>query len=590
MSGKGRPAALPPQGWQPPQRSPGLVLEFVSDDGGQRKAFDFGVLPGHPSVREELASAFSEVTGPLGRWRRLQSAERMWAVARRTNKWVAENRPTMSELGELTVADARMLLHALRTPAGHHPMSELRTLLSCCPAVKEEVLREIARHKNVGTKGGGHQPYTEQEWRWISTAMRTVIRRARERIVAHRQLVADFRAGKLDDRDTRDPERCLGEVLDHYLRTGDFPHATSNGFPTQSVRIASLVTGRPLRSLLHLSTGEAWAFGALLVGLTGLNPSTVFELPVPRILATAPHEPGVVFVDAIKHRRGPRAAMTIALTDLRTELHPPDHDRRPQHVRETSLTTPYGVFMSLLDLTESARHMVGSEKAFTFYVRATQTLTATTPKVRGEHRKSWFAEALTGDPERDDVLLGFSLNRLRKTHLERHRRPVAHTPATLGRYLRNMDTVTEEGYQLIREALDEQVADARKRRRMHVEALASLGSDHDTVIGACTDFDHSPHDGGATCRQTFLTCLDCSNARAFPRHLPFQLAVLDELQRQRDHVSALRWVTEFAGRVAQLEEIIAEFEPAQRTQARDQITDLHRRTAARLLTGDLDPI
>ena len=193
----------------------------------------------------------------------------------------------------------------------------------------------------------------------------------------------------------------------YYLRTGDFPHATSNGFPTQSVRIASLVTGRPLRSLLHLSTGEAWAFGALLVGLTGLNPSTVFELPVPRILATAPHEPGVVFVDAIKHRRGPRAAMTIALTDLRTELHPPDHDRRPQHVRETSLTTPYGVFMSLLDLTESARHMVGSEKAFTFYVRATQTLTATTPKVRGEHRKSWFAEALTGDPERDDVH-GFS--------------------------------------------------------------------------------------------------------------------------------------------------------------------------------------
>jgi hypothetical protein len=191
------------------------------------------------------------------------------------------------------------------------------------------------------------------------------------------------------------------------------------------------------------------------------------------------------------------------------------------------------------------------------------------------------------------VLLEISLDRLRKTYLENTRRPVAHTPATLTGYLRKMQAVTEEGFHIVREALDEQVQTALARRSMTVGQADTHDSgdpERDTVLGSCNDFQHSPLDGGNPCRQTFLSCLDCRNARAFPRHLPLQLVVLDALRGHRIAVPVERWITEFAGRAAQLEQIVGEFEPAQREQARRQITNAHRHLARRLLAGDLDPL
>jgi hypothetical protein len=57
-------------------------------------------------------------------------------------------------------------------------------------------------------------------------------------------------------------------------------------------------------SLLHVSPAEAWAFGVLLAGLTGLNLSTLDSLPAPYRQASSPDEPGIVFVSADKPRRG----------------------------------------------------------------------------------------------------------------------------------------------------------------------------------------------------------------------------------------------------------------------------------------------
>jgi len=57
-----------------------------------------------------------------------------------------------------------------------------------------------------------------------------------------------------------------------------------------------------------------------------------------------------------------------------------------------------------------------------------------------------------------------------------------------------------------------------------------------------------------------------------------------------DGVSGTHRVGEYAGRVAQLDDVINEYEPAQREHARTQITDAHRRLVARLLSGDLDPL
>ncbi|APA96723.1 hypothetical protein NS506_02661 [Nocardia seriolae] len=255
-------------------------------------------------------------------------------------------------------------------------------------------------------------------------------------------MVDDFRAGRLDDRDRLDPHRCLALLLDHALRTGSLPPSLHGICAEWRVAGALVGHGRSIRELMHLNAAEAWAFGALLVALTGLNPSTVFELPVPRQRATTGPEPAIVFVDAVKHRRGPRAAMTIPLAALPTQLHPSGSDRRPQRVLNTSLTTPFGVFTTLLDLTENARQLTGSPFAFAFYNGRSSlgSIVAGAPSIAAGRRKEWLRDCMTGQPDRDAVLLDISLDRLRKTHLERHRRPVAHTPAMLTRYLRNMNT------------------------------------------------------------------------------------------------------------------------------------------------------
>ncbi|WP_239591617.1 hypothetical protein [Mycolicibacterium tusciae] len=113
-----------------------------------------------------------------------------------------------------------------------------------------------------------------------------------------------------------------------------------------------------------------------------------------------------------------------------------------------------------------------------------------------------MAPWLTGDPERDELLLGISMDRLRKTYLEQVRKPISHTPATLARYLSRMDPVRNEGFQIVAEALDEQVARALARRSITVQPEThDTGSNQDALLGNCADFEHSPIDGNR-CRQS----------------------------------------------------------------------------------------
>jgi hypothetical protein len=542
MTGLGRPAAQPPAGWRPaPRRSEGRV-RFVSEDGRQQRTFDFASLPGNAGVREDLVTAFEAATGPLGTWRRVASANGLWTVVRKASRWLADNRPSMAGLVDLSAADARMMLLSMRLPNGELPVGLARALFGHSPVISDEVRRELARHTSRNQQAA-RQPYTAQELRWITTAARGIVRRARTR-----------------------------------LTTGQ-----------------ALVDGRTGR---HLSTGEAWAFGVLLAALTGLNSSVLYGLPARHTRAGSPEEPGIALVNTVKYRRGPRSAMTLPLAAVPVQLRPPVSDSRPAAVLNTSLTTAFGVFTLLVQLTEPARQQLGTDRAFVYAAGRVDPagrcqLSDEAPKTSRGLRRRWLAEVLTGDAARDEVLLGISLDRLRKTYLEQHRRPVAHTPATLAGYLRKMRAVTEEGFHVVREALDEQVHAALARRHMSVDQHGTQdtgGAEQDTVLGSCTDFQHSPLDGDDPCRQTFLSCLDCGNARAFPRHLPLQLVVLDELRARRTAVPVERWISDFAGRVAQLEQIVAEFEPAQREQARRQITDAHRHLARRLFSGDLDPL
>jgi hypothetical protein len=280
-------------------------LLFVSEDGRQRRTFDLATLPGRPELGEELAVAFEAATGPLGSWKRKASAEELWWVLRQVAGWVADHRPSLQSLAELSVADARLLAMSLRTPAGDRRVSALRALLRSSPVVPTGVQEELARH-SFRRRDTARQPYTAAELRRITVVARGIVRRARERLRTHWALVADYQQGRLDRLDSRAPHRCLAEALDHCARTGDIPRSPTTGRETRAARRAvSAAGGRSLLPMLHIRPAEAWAFAVLLVSLTGLNASVLAELPAPHLRSSAPGQPGIALVDANKPRRAP---------------------------------------------------------------------------------------------------------------------------------------------------------------------------------------------------------------------------------------------------------------------------------------------
>ena len=92
---------MPTAGWEPPQRTAGQVVMFVSDDGSQRKDYDFATLEGSEAIKGELLDAFSEAVGHLGGMRRESSARGLWTVVRKTARWIALNRPNATSLSEI---------------------------------------------------------------------------------------------------------------------------------------------------------------------------------------------------------------------------------------------------------------------------------------------------------------------------------------------------------------------------------------------------------------------------------------------------------------------------------------------------------
>jgi hypothetical protein len=260
-------------------------------------------------------------------------------------------------------------------------------------------------------------------------------------------------------------------------------------------------------------------------------------------------------------------------------------------VAATSLNNATGVFGLLIDLTEPARRHLRGTWALVYASPIKDTWTGSYFKegipLHVGRQREFTRPWLTGDPAADELLEDIGSDRLRKTKIASGRRPVAHTPASYAAYLRKMDTVTAEGFQVIREALDSEVRRAIARRKMTAVpgpgAPAAPDDDdpsRDTGLGSCADFARSPLDDGQPCRQSFLACLDCPNARALPRHPPFQLAVAGKLTTLKTAMTAAAWTARYAGRAAQLASILAEPAPRVHQPRPGARPDLHVRAAA----------
>ncbi|WP_157183908.1 hypothetical protein [Nocardia takedensis] len=615
---RGRRAAMPEAGYVAPQRlfddGHRCVVRFVAERGGRPIDFDFTRLPVSDELRVSFARAFEAHTGPEGRVKAAGSARNTFALLLRFCEVLAGRARPPRSAADLSPSHLdEFLMRRSGLASSGMDVGVLRSLLveveGLTPTFTARCAQRVPVRRNSFT---AHASYSKTEEARILRAARDTARGAAVRIRTNLDLLARWR-----DNDTElvgDPVRAeYCELLDHVERAGDvYALPGEQGLR----RVARHGGALAVNTAVHLDWREVAAFTVLLVRLTGQNGSTIYNAPA------AHHRPdgytgpiASAQVDLVKPRRGRRAHMTSAFTDLPVWA---DTGARADGTVSAfdELHTPFGVYTLAHELTSSARRILGSDRLFVYW-NPTSGKGFKTPDQQGL-AGNWGQELmLDTDPDQDGqtAALGVSLARLRATHAAREQRPVAHTTSTLAdTYLRRDRSSVVEYQRLVAEVL---TAEAGKARSMGAipqlsasdleqagrepgtvaarfgvsEAVLRLlvARDADTVLAACTDNLNSPHtEPGRACTASFLKCLDCPCARALPHHLPVQIAAHELLDRRRTQMTALRWAQRFAYPFGQLDELLTRAGDTAVECARAEIGPDHHALVARLFDKELD--
>ncbi|MFB6580546.1 hypothetical protein ACFCYC_24610 [Streptomyces sp. NPDC056402] len=615
----GRPAALPKPGYQAPQRlfldDEKCLVRFFPERGGPAVDYDFAVFPVARELVVWMATAFAGSTAPAGRRRTTSSATSAFGLLRRFAQHLASlNRPPVSPAQLRAAHLESFMLARLGTPNLNRELPTLRSVLRFAPdGAGQDFLARLAR-KGLERNSTPAASYTTAEFDRVTTVARTQLRRAADRIFAGRELLASWRAGRID-REAEPRAWKHGELLDHVDRQGDVPRKDTRWGRQPDHSIRPFGAGQ-LMADLHLTYSDVGAAGVLLLCLTGQNYSTIST-------ASATHHradghtgaTATAVVDLVKPRRGrDRAHMPTAFSG--TAPGGPGASPHRQH----DLHTPFGVYALLVDLAGPARAHIGTDQLLVFHcsngVDRGRGFRTGMPK---SILAIWGRDAdLRTDALGEDGLpmqLVVDSRRLRMSWLERHQQPVAHTERTLANeYLaRNRGNLAD--YQkVVAAVLDDQLASARAAQVMRVLTAAEvaearhapesvarrhgldpatlkklLAGELDTVLGGCTDHLASPHTpAGEPCRASFLLCLSCPCARATPSHLPVLVAVHEGLEARKQEMTPLRWAERFAGPVAQLADLLTAFPTAMIATTRAELTAEQRALAERFLTRGLD--
>lgn len=616
----GRRAVLPGAGWAAPERllEGGLAVRFIAEKTGKEQIFDFAGLPAEPEVARWLARAFARRTGPRHGIKSVGSARNMFNTVQVFTEVLSRQQSPVTGVTGVT-ADC---IQAFGEHCGDRSRNRIETLRSLLrddpelPAKARQVLVvDWAAPRQPGPARPKDPEYTDAEWQQIMTAVRKDVRTARDRIRAGRVLLAGYRAGELA---AGSAEEAEGKLLDIVDRTGDVPRC--GGRWQSAVKEVGAAGGiAAVMSRLCLTLHEMTAFALLLTALTGENFGTIAAWPAVcyRPDGGRVDGPNLALIEEVKPRRGPeREHMVAPLEDLPEAVAgvltvPGEEDQL--------FRSPLRVYQLLVELTEVSRRHGGHGGAFSARAagRGPSGESAWVCGVGGHHVYRWArdrgfpAGRGQGQAGRSPV----SVRRIRQTVIERRRRPVAHTRATMNdQYLMPSRKVRCDSQAVIAGALDDEVGKARARQRVPVFTAAFiarfaedpdgaareagleagtvsrlLAGEQDTVLASCTDHLASPHaELGQPCSASFLSCLDCPNARALPGQLPAQIAAAEQIAALRPHLSPAMWEARFRPRLDQLEEIVNTYTPAERDHARGQVSTRLRQTVSDLLDGRWD--
>jgi hypothetical protein len=567
-----------------------------------------------------MARAFDAHVGPSGTVGSAFSAANVFRVLRRFAEVVAACEVVPQTPGDLQPVLLDRYALKRRSKAGlPFEVGLLKAVLRRMDGLNPKLVNALAAPTTIARQLGRQRgSYPEQEERRIVQAARAMLRRAAERIGGNRELLERWRDASTGAvADERQAEFC--RVLDLVDRLGVLPRrsASSSRLPPWVARHGNL---EDLMHALHPRGSELAAGALLLVRMTGHNGSSICQAPA------AHHRPdgfaggaATAVVELVKARRGTRRFMTVALSDL--PVWAPAPSQRVMLSGRDQLHTPFGVYMVLLELTAAARRITGTDRLMVSWSVTGRPGQGFRVGLRTSilDDGQWATAAGLLDRSTGDAMqpLEVTFARMRKTHLQREQRPVAHTEVTLAdQYLTKDGTAFGDYQRLVADVLAEQTRKARAlaaitslserdiaraRRdpqaaaRRHGVSVAALhwliSGEADTVLAGCADPAAGPFDpAGQPCTASFLKCLGCPCARALPRHLPVQTAALEELEEQRRQMTPLGWARRFGRPHAQLSDLLSRAPAAAVEQARSAVTDHERRLVERLLAGELDHV
>jgi len=523
---------------------------FTGEDG-RTATFSFAALP-LPGWHADLAAVFAQRTGPTGSVRTLATAQNDWAVIHRLLCFLGGLKHPPASPARLAVGHLRRFqLHRQRTCNPRVVANELRAVRlllghpSTRPGLRAEVAGWLDRRWEHPPRPGS-AGYSEREFRQIMTAARSDTAAIRDRLHAAEQLLvrADAEPHTLSDL-----ERAAAARLAPIAQTGQVPVLHRPGLvPPDSAAMVQLagqlfVLDRDLAPLLVLG-----------VGLSGRNGETIKELPAAHTLL----EGRAVAVELTKRRRGPTRTREI----VHWEVGPPSRQ----------LHTPGGYYLLVCELTRRSRTFSGSASLWSVWLHRGGHLDPFAKDLSRHVCLNRWAQAhdLRGD---DGQPLRLSLNRLRTTVEVRTAKATGgHLPTSarsntmdvqFAHYLRGDPTVIDWAAEEVTAALHDAEQHARQAHlRVLVDPVEQLRADlagtaarlgvatHtarkaldgalDTLAAACLDINHSPFSPGR-CQASFLACLGCPNALVTQQHLPGLLALLEQLDAQRQATDADTW-------------------------------------------------
>jgi hypothetical protein len=255
-----------------------------------------------------------------------------------------------------------------RSVSGRKDLQVVRSTLLAMEGLSTDLRATLVRMRpGPRISGPPTRSYSAAERSRIMRAARTDLQAAAARIRENTALLERWRAGGV----SQDADLALytyASLLDIVARTGDAPRYEGVHGPTFRQIVHRHGGSERIMTALCLTWREVAAACVLLICLTGVNGGTLAEVPVAHHRADDQVD-GIAsaIVHLVKARRGRRQRyLSIPLTDLPSwagrqeggEVTVDEHDQ---------LSTPFGIYTLLLELTAVARGVTGSRRLFLWW-------------------------------------------------------------------------------------------------------------------------------------------------------------------------------------------------------------------------------